>query len=52
MEPGENPFKFMIEINRLAADLHILGDRSVTELRKCVIIIAGMSADYVTDLNA
>ena len=36
----------MMEIDRLAADLHILGDRSVTELRKCVIIVAVPSADY------
>ena len=36
----------MMEIDRLAADLHRLGDRSVTELRKCVIIVARLSADY------
>ena len=34
MEPGGDPFKFMMEIDRLAADLHRLGDKSVTELRK------------------
>ena len=34
MEPGGIPFKFMMEIDRLAADLHRLGDKSVTELRK------------------
>ena len=33
MEPGGYPFKFMTEIDRLAADLHRLGDKSVTELR-------------------
>ena len=36
----------MMEIDRLAADLHKLRDRSVTELRKCVIIVAGLSTDY------
>ena len=46
MEPGGDPFKFMMEIDRLATDLHRLGDRSVTEIRKCVIIVAGLSADY------
>ena len=46
MQPGEDPFQFMMEIDRLAADLHILGVRSVTELRKCVIIGAGLCADY------
>ena len=45
MEPGGNPFKFMMEVDRLAADLHRLGDKSVTELRKCVIIVSGLSAD-------
>ena len=33
MQPGENPFQFIMETDRLAADLHKLGDRSVTELR-------------------
>ena len=46
MEPGGDPFKFMMEIDRLAADLHRLGDKSVTELRKCVIIVSGMSTDF------
>ena len=46
MEPGGDPFKFMIEVDRLAADLHRLGDKSVTELRKCVIIVSGLSADF------
>ena len=32
--PGEDPFKFMMKIDRLVADLHRLGDRSVTELKK------------------
>ena len=36
----------MIEFDRLAADLHRLGDRSITELRKYVIIVAGLAADY------
>ena len=46
MKPGEGPLKPIIEIDRLATDLHRLGDISVTELRKCVIIVAGLSADY------
>ena len=46
MEPGGDPFKFMMEVDRLAADLHRLGDKSVTELRKCVIVVSGLSADF------
>ena len=46
MEPGGDPFKFMMEIDRLAVDLHRLGDKSVTELRKCVIIVSGLSAVF------
>ena len=46
MEPGGDPFKFLMEIDRLAASLHRSGDKSVTELRKCVIIVSGLSADF------
>ena len=46
MEPGSDPFKFMTGIDRLAADFNRLGDKSVTELRKCVIIVSGLSADF------
>ena len=46
MEPGGDPFKFTMEVDRLAADLHHLGEKSVTELRKCVIIVSGLSADF------
>ena len=46
MEPGSGPFKFVIEISRLAADLHRLGDNSVIEMKKCVIIVAELSTDY------
>ena len=46
MEPGGDPFTFIMEIDRLAADLYSLGDKSVTELRKCVIIVSGLSADF------
>ena len=46
MEPGVDPFKFMMEVDRLAADLHHLGDKSVAELRKCVIIVSGLSANF------
>ena len=46
MEPGGDPFKFMMEIDRLAADLHRLGYKCVTEQRKCVVIVPGLSADF------
>ena len=46
MNSGEDIFKFMMKIDRLAAGLHRLGDKSVTKLSKCVIIVAGLSADY------
>ena len=46
MEPGGDPFKFMMEVDRLSADLHRLGDKSVTELRKCVIIVSVLSTDF------
>ena len=45
-EPGDNPFKFMMEIDRLAADLHRLGDTSITKVRKWRDFLAGLSADY------
>ena len=43
MEQGGDHSKFMMEIDRLVADLHRLGDRSVTEVKNCVIIVAGLS---------
>ena len=46
MEPGGDPFELMTKIDRLAADLHRLGDQYVTELRKCVIIVSGLSDDF------
>ena len=46
MEPDGDPFKFMMENDRLAADLHRLGDKSVAELRKCMIIVSGLSVDF------
>ena len=46
MEPGGDPFKFMMQIDSLAADLHRLGDKSVTKLRKCVTAVSGLSADF------
>ena len=51
MQPGEGPFQFMMEIDRLAADLHRLGDRSVAELRKYVIIVAELYADYEIEVR-
>ena len=46
MESDGDSFKLVMEIDRLAADLHRLGDKSVTELRKYVIIVSGLSADF------
>ena len=46
MEPGGGPFEFVLEIDRLAADLHRLGDSSVTKPKKCLVIVAGLSTDY------
>ena len=46
MEPGGDPFKFTMEVDRLTADLHRLGDKFVTELKKCVIIVSSLSADF------
>ena len=46
MEPGGDPFKFMMKIDRLAVDLHRLGDISAIELKKCVITESGLSADF------
>ena len=51
MQLGEDPFQLMMEIELLAQDLHRLGDRSVTELRKYVIIVAGLSADYEIEVR-
>ena len=51
MQPGEDHFQSMMETDRLAADLHKLGDRSVTERRKFVIIVAGLSADYEIEVR-
>ena len=48
---GRILFKFMVEIDWLAADLHRLGDRSVTGLRKRVINLAGLSADYEIEVQ-
>ena len=45
MEPGGDPSKFMMEIDKVAAGLHRLGDKSVTELKKCLIFVVGLSAD-------
>ena len=34
MEPGGDPFKFMMEIDSFAVDLHRMGEKFETELRK------------------
>ena len=36
MQPGEDPFQFMVEVDRLVADLHRLGDKPIKKLKKCV----------------
>ena len=41
----------MMEIDRLAADRLRLGDISVTELKKCVVVVAGLSADYEIEVR-
>ena len=46
LEHGGDPLKFMMEIDRHAADVQRLGDKSITELRKCAIIVSGLSADF------
>ena len=51
MQAAEDPFQFMMEIDWLAADLHRLGDKSVIELRKCVFIVARLSADYEIEIR-
>ena len=51
MHPEENPFQFIMATDRLAADLHKLGDRSVTELRKCVMIVTGLSSDFEIEVR-
>ena len=49
MEPGSDPFKFVMEVDRLAAGLHRLGDKSVTDVRKCVLVVSGMSAGFAME---
>ena len=51
MQSEEDPFQIMMEIDRLAADFYRLGERSVTERRTCVIIAAGLSADYEKEVR-
>ena len=51
MQPGEDPFQFIMKINRLAADLHRLCDRLVTKLRKCVTFVARLSTDYEIEVQ-
>ena len=51
MQPGEDSFQFMMETDWSAADLRRLGDRTVTELRKCVVIVAVLSADYEIEVR-
>ena len=46
MQPGKDLFQFMTETDRLAADPQKLRDKSVTKLKQCVIVLAGLSADH------
>ena len=43
MEARGVPFKFVLEADGLIANHQSLGDKPVTELRKCLIIVAGLS---------
>ena len=45
------PFSIYDEIGRLEADLYRLGDKSVKKLRKCLIIVAGLPADYEIEVR-
>ena len=45
MEPSGDPFKFIMEVDRLAADLHRLDEKSVTQLGKGLIIVSDLCAD-------
>ena len=51
MQPGEDPFQFTMKTDRLAADLYRPGDRSVAELRECVVIVAELSVDYEIEIR-
>ena len=50
MQPGD-PFNIIWKTDQLAVDLHILGDRSVSKLKKCVIIVGALSADYEIEVR-
>ena len=41
----------MMEIDQLAVDLYRMGIRSVTKMRKCVIIVVKMSSDYEIEVR-
>ena len=51
MQPWEDPFQIMMETDRLAADLHRLGDISITELKKSGIIVVGLFANYEIEVR-
>ena len=42
----EGLFRIQDGNSRVSSRLHRLGDKSVTKLRKCVIIVAGLSNDH------
>ena len=46
MEARGDPFEFILEVDGLTADLHYLGDKPETELRKSTIVVVGLSAGY------
>ena len=52
IQQGEDFFiQFMMEIDQLAADFHRVGDISVTELNKHVIIVTGLPSDYEIEVR-
>ena len=49
MESREGPFIFMMEIDRLAVDLHRFGDRSVIELNNCMFSLANLTEVHMLE---
>ena len=46
MEPGGGGIQTYDGNQQVSSRLHRLGDESVTGLKKCIITVAGLSADY------
>ena len=51
MQPGEDPYKFMMDIGRFIANLHKLDGRTVFKLIQCVFIVVGLSAYYEIEVR-